>query len=90
MTEHNDRYGWDHRKLRAWWKPKVDALQVKCARCRRLITPDPRRKGDGWELDHDPTDPTQRRYLGPSHTSCNQGGGPPATSDPDPAPRTSW
>lgn len=81
-------YGHDHQKLRAEWKPKVDARQVNCARCGRRIIPNPRAFGDGWQLDHDPTDRT--RYLGPSHTSCNQGGGPPAVDNPDPRPRTDW
>lgn len=90
MNDHNQLYGHDHRRLRAEWKPKVNAGQVKCARCHRTIRPDPRQVGDGWQLDHDPTDPTRRRYLGPSHTSCNQGGGPPPNTHPDPTPRTRW
>lgn len=83
-------YGHQHQQLRTQWKPKVDARRVDCARCGLRIIPDPTQLGDGWQLDHDPTDPTRRRYLGPSHTSCNQGGGPPAPHDPEPAPRTDW
>lgn len=75
-------YGASHQRLRRQWKPKVDALEVDCARCEQLIEPDPTQKGDGWQLDHDPTDPARKRYLGPSHTSCNQGGGPPTKPPP--------
>lgn len=71
-------YGWSHQKLRAQLKPEVDEGLVNCARCGQLITPDPDKFADGWELDHDPTDPTRTRYLGPSHTSCNRGGSPPS------------
>src|SRR3546814_3066469 len=56
----------------AQWKPKVDTGRVRCARCPNLIVPDRSQFGDGWQLDHDPTDPTRQRYLGPSHTRCNQ------------------
>lgn len=84
-------YGADHQKLRAWWKPAVDAGKVPCARCGVKILTDPRELGDGWQLDHDPTDPTRRRYLGPSHTRCNQGGAPiTGLTDPDPIPATEW
>lgn len=84
-------YGWSHQKLRAKWKPRVDTGKVRCARCKEPIIPDRTQKGDGWQLDHDPTDPTRTRYNGPAHTSCNQGGGPPRSSgDPDPEPRTNW
>jgi hypothetical protein len=38
-----------------------------CARCGKPIAP-----GDLWDLDHDDEDPLQRRYIGPSHRSCNR------------------
>lgn len=84
-------YGWQHQQLRAWWKPKVNAGHVRCARCKRLIKPDPSQFGDGWQLDHDPTDQTRRKYLGPSHTRCNQGGAHPDEGvEPEAKPRTEW
>ena len=39
-----------------------------CARCRLADRP-----GQKWDLDHDDEDPSQRRYLGPSHRRCNRG-----------------
>ena len=90
MANTTDRgYGWQHQQLRARWKPKVDAGKVDCARCHQPIIPNPTEFGDGWQLDHDPTDKTRTRYNGPAHTSCNQGGGPP-TPDPAPTPTTNW
>lgn len=84
-------YGADHQRLRAWWKPRVETGRVGCARCGQLIVVDLRQFGDGWQLDHDPTDPTRRTYLGPSHTLCNQGGAPPGgPTDPDPISATEW
>lgn len=86
----SDKYGWEHQQLRAQWKPKVNAGTVDCARCNNRIVADPRKFGDGWQLDHDPTDPEGKRYLGPSHTGCNQGGGPPLDLNPEPTPHTDW
>jgi hypothetical protein len=61
------RYGEMHRKVRKRWAPKVRAGKVKCARCHEPIKP-----GELWDLDHDDDDPARRRYLGPSHRSCNR------------------
>jgi hypothetical protein len=65
-------YGNHHQQHRAQWRPYVDALQVNCARCGKLIVPDPMQAGDGWDLDHDDE---RRTYLGPSHASCNRSAG---------------
>ena len=61
------RYGEAHRKIRKRWAPKVRAGKVVCARCGELI-----QRNELWDLDHDDTDPAQRRYLGPSHRRCNR------------------
>jgi hypothetical protein len=53
--------------MRKRWAPMVRAGKVKCARCHQLIKP-----GELWDLDHDDEDPSQRRYLGPSHRRCNR------------------
>jgi hypothetical protein len=37
------------------------------ARCHQPILPN-----EKWDLDHDDDDPAGRRYLGPSHRSCNR------------------
>ena len=62
-----DGYGWTHQKLRRAWAKKVATGTIVCARCGRPV--DPR---EAWDLDHDPTDPERKRYLGPSHTRCNR------------------
>ena len=58
-------YGAEHKKLRAAWKPRVEAGGVRCARCRRLIVP-----GTPWDLGHDDHD--RSRYVGPEHRGCNR------------------
>ena len=63
----NRRYDRGHQKVRKRWAPKVRAGKVVCARCGQPILP-----GELWDLDHDDEDPLQRRYLGPSHRSCNR------------------
>jgi hypothetical protein len=45
----------------------VERIEVKCARCQRLILP-----GQEWVLDH--TD-DRKGYLGPSHATCNNRAG---------------
>ena len=57
-------YGSKHQKLRAEWKPKVEAGQVTCARCRLPIL-----VGQLWHLDHDDND--RSKYIGPAHKFCN-------------------
>src|ERR1044071_2234842 len=59
-------YGAAHKKLRARWKPLVDAGQVMCARCGKVIQP-----GLMWDLGHDDHD--RSRYGGPEHARCNRG-----------------
>ena len=66
MSEHNDRYGWRHRHLRARVKREVEAGVVFCSRCGLLIRP-----GQVWDLDHsDGGGP--RDYRGASHARCNR------------------
>ena len=61
------RYGAEHRKLRAWWKPKVEAGHVTCWRCKKPIAPDA-----AWDLGH--YDGARRdEYAGPEHRGqCNR------------------
>lgn len=67
-------YGSSHQRARAQWKPYVDALEVTCWRCGRLIIPDPTKRGDGWDLGHDDDD--RSRYKGPEHSDqCNRKAG---------------
>jgi len=61
------RYGRAHRLVRKKYAPIVAAGKATCARCQEPILP-----GELWDLDHDDDDPLQRRYLGPSHRSCNR------------------
>jgi hypothetical protein len=61
------RYGRAHRLVRKKYAPMVKAGNAVCARCGKPIAPD-----ELWDLDHDDADPLQRRYLGPSHRSCNR------------------
>jgi hypothetical protein len=60
-------YGWRHQQLRKRWAAVVRAGRASCARCNEPIEP-----WEKWDLDHDDTDPLQRRYLGPSHRRCNR------------------
>jgi hypothetical protein len=60
-------YDREHTRLRARWKPKVDAGLVDCARCGTRIW-----LGQPWALDH--TD-DRAGYLGPSHKRCNDSAG---------------
>lgn len=78
---------WQHRKLRASWKPYVEAGQVDCARCGERIG-----LGEKWHLDH--RDEDRSRYNGPAHASCNTAAGGRRSArplaDPPPQPRTRW
>jgi hypothetical protein len=61
------RYGYEHRRLRERWRPRVERGEVACClpRCGLPIQP-----GEPWDLAHDPMDPT--RWLGPAHARCNR------------------
>ena len=61
------RYGRAHRLVRKKYASIVAAGKATCARCDKPILPH-----ELWDLDHDDDDPLQRRYLGPSHRSCNR------------------
>jgi hypothetical protein len=61
-------YGPEHQRLRAAWKPKVDAGLVDCWRCTEPIDP-----GSKWELGHDDHD--RSKYRGPEHFKCNRSAG---------------
>ena len=65
-------YGGQHQRLRAQWKPTVDAGQawchaVVCLKPSRRITP-----GTAWDLGH--TD-DRSAYIGPCHMACNRSEG---------------
>jgi hypothetical protein len=62
-------YGGAHARLRATWKPVVDAGQAYChaAICRkpsRWIAP-----GTAWHLGHTPD---RTAWTGPEHEKCNE------------------
>lgn len=61
-------YGAAHRRTRASLAEVVARGDVPCARCGRPIL-----ATDTWALDHDDED--RSRYLGPSHTACNNSAG---------------
>jgi hypothetical protein len=70
MTTAQRGYGYEHRKLRESWRPRVEAGQVACSLCGLMIEP-----GQEFDLAHDPMD--SRRYLGPAHARarhCLTGG----------------
>ena len=61
-------YGGQHQKLRAQWKPTVDAghawcTEVICLQPTRWIPP-----GTPWHLAHTPD---RGGYRGPAHEQCN-------------------
>jgi hypothetical protein len=58
-------YGHRHQQERKRWLPHVEAGQVFCARCRRLILP-----GEPWDLGH--VDGDKSRWAGPEHRRCNR------------------
>jgi hypothetical protein len=61
------RYGGEHQRLRARWRPRVERGEVACCLpyCGHVIVP-----GEAWDLAHDPMDPS--RWLGPAHARCNR------------------
>ncbi len=71
-------YGAAHKRLRAWWKRRVELGIVACARCGRVIAPD-----EAWDLGHDDHD--RSRYNGVEHARCNRA----TAGRPKPAPRSS-
>lgn len=66
VSEHNDRYGWRHRRERARWQRDVERGLVSCARCKQPIHP-----LEPWDLDHRDGEGPQV-YIGPSHRRCNR------------------
>ena len=57
-------YGYAHRRLRAWWTPRVATGLVRCWRCQVVIRAD-----ESWHLGH--VDGDSSRYRGPEHVDCN-------------------
>ncbi len=77
-------YGTPHRKLRARWKPVVDAGHGIChaAIClmpTRHITP-----GTPWHLGHTPD---RTAWTGPEHERCNESDGARRGNRNRPSPR---
>lgn len=64
-AEHNARYGYRHRAIRAALAPDVAAGLVDCARCRERIEP-----GTPWDLGH--VEGSATEYAGPMHQACNR------------------
>jgi hypothetical protein len=65
MTTAERGYGYEHRKLRERWRPRVERGDVACSRCGLPIEP-----GAAWDLAHDPAD--RSRWIGPQHAACNR------------------
>ncbi len=70
-------YSGQHPKLRAQWKPLVQAGQVFChaAIClmpSRWIPPDKPGQRTGWHLGHTPD---RTGWTGPEHEKCNEADG---------------
>jgi hypothetical protein len=61
------RYDRRHFRLRAKYATVVKGGNAVCACSGKSIAPN-----ELWDLDNDDNDPLQRRYLGPSHRSCNR------------------
>ena len=64
-------YGAHHRRLRAWWLPRVAAGAVRCWRCGEPIPggdPDDRAWRQSWHLGHRDD---RQGYEGPEHAQCN-------------------
>lgn len=68
-------YGAEHQRERKRLEPMVARGEARCARCGLPIAP-----GSEWDLDHDDHD--RRKYLGPSHRSCNRARKLPASRAP--------
>jgi hypothetical protein len=71
-TRQQRGYNAEHDRLRARWKPKVDACTVHChaqvcAMPTRLILP-----GQSWDLGHTPD---RKSWTGPEHATCNRAAG---------------
>jgi hypothetical protein len=58
-------YGTEHKRIRAKWKPIVDAGQANCWRCGQWLDP-----SKPWDLGHDDHDRTI--YRGPECRPCNR------------------
>lgn len=58
-------YGTAHQKLRAQWRPIVEAGLAICARCGKNIPPDA-----PWDLGH--VDGDRSSYQGPECRRCNR------------------
>lgn len=71
-TRQQRGYGPEHDRLRAKWKPKVEAGLVDCANpvclagIRRILP------GQPWQLGHTPD---RTAYRGPEHKLCNEAEG---------------
>jgi hypothetical protein len=66
VTEHNSRYGYNHRKLRKQVAPMVAAGKANCWRCGERIDP-----GTDWDLGHKDNG-NAMEYMGPEHPACNR------------------
>jgi hypothetical protein len=71
-TRQQRGYDAEHDRLRAWWKPKVEAGLVDCHAITCLL-PHPRIwPGMDWDLGHTPD---RTAWTGPEHATCNRSAG---------------
>ena len=65
-------YGLAHVKLRAAWKPKVDAGEAMCCAAICLKRSRQIQPGTPWHLGHTPD---RTAWTGPEHEQCNEADG---------------
>ncbi len=70
MARRNPRYRREHDAERKRVARVVASGAAVCSRCGLPILP-----GQAWDMGHDDSDPTGRRYSGPEHSWCNRRAG---------------
>lgn len=81
MSRDPDKYGWNHRKIRAQWAKQVRRGGVVCWRCGWPIEPD-----EPFDLGHDDHG-GPRDYIGPEHVYCSRSAGARKRHERDKPPR---
>lgn len=71
-NRHARGYTAEHDRLRARWKPKVDAGLVNCHATACLAEQRRIQPGMAWDLGHNPQ---RTAWTGPEHRACNRAAG---------------